>query len=155
MANMPRASLLDDEDDSVLTQVWERFAENVAATFSKVTTRIWPLWDFEIDSGSKHVPLIWLMHDVSFPTVLSVRFNDTEVSRQQHTKAEVAQLPNKQQIIRFKYLGKDVVVVVQAHEVVSWGMTSYTYKYECSVDGVNLVDNLAAATSGEVRTKPM
>ena len=141
----------EDEEEGVLTQVWGRLAENVAATFSKVTTRVWPLWDAELDSGSKHVPLIWLMHDVSFPTVLSVRFNDTEVSRKQLTKAELLQLPNKRQIIRFKYLGKEVTVAVQAQETTSWGMTSYTYKYECQVDGVALVDNLSDATNGLVR----
>jgi hypothetical protein len=64
----------------------------MSATFSKVSTRIWPIWD--LDHGGGHVPIVWLMHDLSVPTVFSVRLNDTEVRRQIDPLRHASQNPN-------------------------------------------------------------
>ena len=109
----------------------------MSATFSKVSTRIWPIWDLDHEAG--HIPIVWLMHDLSFPTVFSVRLNDTEVHRSQHEKAELPPVHE----ISFAAAGHEVKVSITCKPVTSWGFTSFEYGYRCQVDGLVVTENAA------------
>ena len=122
---------------STLEKLANKAIDNASASFSKVSTRIWPIWDTEVGDG--HVPIIWMMHDLSFPTVFSVRFNDTEVHRSQHEKTALPPV----HVIDFTALGRAVKVTVQCTPVSSWGFTSFEYAYKCEVDGLVITENAA------------
>ena len=123
---------------STLEKLANKAIDNASASFSKVSTRIWPIWDTEVGDGH-HVPIIWMMHDLSFPTVFSVRFNDTEVHRSQHEKTALPPV----HVIDFTALGRAVKVTVQCTPVTSWGFTSFEYAYKCEVDGLVITENAA------------
>ncbi len=101
-----------------------------------MSTRVWPVWDIDQDDG--HVPIIWVMHDLSFPTVFSVRVNNTEVHRSQHEKKD---LPPVYEVPTFAAAGREVKVSVTCKPVSSWGFTSFEYSYKCEVDGLEITEN--------------
>jgi hypothetical protein len=149
-----------EEEEGVVSALWDRLAENVSAALSKVTTKCWALHGHaSAASGAgaggledglppRHVPLIWLMHDTSFPTVLSIRFNDTETSRTQLTKAQLTHQVNNDQVVQFKVLGLQVMLLVHCEVEASWLSTTYKYTYKCTVDGKDLKENLESVAAG-------
>jgi hypothetical protein len=104
---------------------------------SKVATRIWPLWD--MDQAGGHVPIIWLMHDLSFPTVFSVRVNDSEKHRSQIEKGDLPPVYE----VKLPVAGREVKVSITCKPVSSWGFTSFEYSYKCEVDGLAITENVA------------
>lgn len=93
-----------------------------------------------MEQADTHVPIIWLMHDLSFPTVFSVRVNNTEVHRSQHEKED---LPPVFEVPLFSAAGREVKVSVTCKPVSSWVFTSFEYIYKCEIDGLELTENAA------------
>ena len=115
-------------------------------TFSDVRTRIWAIPGPNADDR-RCVQLIWLMHRVTYPVVYSLRIDQHEVHRSEHSKES---LPAKH-VIDFTCRGKKCTVGITSDKKTSWGMTTVEYSYECTMDGVALAENRtgASATAGE------
>lgn len=86
------------------------------------------------------MPIIWLMHDLSFPTVFSVRVNNTEIHRSQHEKKA---LPPVFEVPPVMAAGREVKVSITCKPVSSWGFTSFEYSYKCEIDGLEITENVA------------